>query len=93
MRPRVASRHSAHGSETARFFGMYAGMSAGVQADIVSERSRQPLRIAIFSTAGNHERAWLSPKRTIVRDPSIRPYVQPMSSGRPPSCSTWQPSK
>jgi uncharacterized protein YfiM (DUF2279 family) len=48
------------------FVEFQAGISAGQHEDIVHENMRHFLAIANFSTAGNHESAWLSPKSTMV---------------------------
>lgn len=53
----------------------HAGISAGQHDDIVKEYRRHFFASANFSTAGNHESAWLSPKRTIVVFEVLFPYM------------------
>jgi len=53
--------------------GFHAGISEGEQADMVNESNFHPFFFARMFIAGNHERAWLSPKRAIVVFDDVSP--------------------
>jgi hypothetical protein len=62
-------------------------MSAGMQADIVTSRSRQPRSLTTRRSAGNHASAWLSPYSAIVVCEARWPYRQDLLGILPP-CDT-----